>query len=116
MIEIIFFLDKNNKLYLYCNIGQKLDNLDELPVCKINNIAYPVKQASKGIYYIEINLSSRDYKAKTMLYDIWSNIKYNGVEMDDVELDFVLKPQSMFFNMGSSIINGEKIYSRTIWD
>ena len=103
-----FFLDKNNKLYLYCNIGQKLDNLDELPVCKINNIAYPVKQASKGIYYIEINLSSRDYKAKTMLYDIWSNIKYNGVEMDDVELDFVLKPQSMFFNMGSSIINGEK--------
>ena len=43
-----------------------------------------------------------------MLYDIWSNIKYNGVEMDDVELDFVLKPQSMFFNMGSSIINGEK--------
>lgn len=97
-----FFLDKNNKLYFYSNIGGSLENLDEMPTCKIDDIDFEVKQATKGVYYIDINLSSKDYTPKTMLYDVWGNIKYNGVTFDDVELDFVTKSNSRYFNFGTN--------------
>ena len=45
-----FILGKNNKLYLYCNIGGQTENLDELPTCNVNGSDYEVKQFSKGIY------------------------------------------------------------------
>jgi hypothetical protein len=38
-----------------------------------------------------------------MLYDIWSNIKYDGVLLDDVELDFVTKSDKGYFNIGNSV-------------
>ena len=37
-----------------------------------------------------------------MLYDVWGNIKYNGVTFDDVELDFVTKSNSRYFNFGTN--------------
>lgn len=98
-----FALDKNNKLYLYCNVGEKLDNLDELPTCSINGAEYEVKQATKGVYYIDVKLSSKVFGTNTMYYDVWSNIKYKDIEMADVELDFVTKPNSIYFNIGSSL-------------
>lgn len=97
-----FILDKNNKLYFYSNVGGSLTNLDELPKCHINNKEYEVKQSSKGVYYVEINLSSKEFSPKTMLYDIWSNIKYDGIYFDDVELDFVTKTNQNYFNFGTN--------------
>lgn len=95
-----FILDKNNKLYLYCNIGGNPTNLDELPKCHVNDVEYEVKQYSKGIYYIDINLSKCNFKPNTMLYDVWSNIIYQGERLDDIELDFVLKSSNNFYNIG----------------
>lgn len=104
-----FTLDKDNKLYLYCNIGGSLVNLDELPTCEINGKQYEVKQFSKGIYYIEINLSRNDFKPYTMLYDTWGNIKYHGVDFDAVEMDFTLYPNTNFFNFSNKIEQNEKV-------
>lgn len=104
-----FVLDKDNKLYLYCNFGSQLDNLDELPTCKVNEKECVVEQFSKGIYYVNVNISSKEFEEGTMLYDVWSNIKYHGVEFDDVELDFVVKKNSVFFNIGNTIINDQKV-------
>ena len=98
-----FILGKNNKLYLYCNIGGHTENLDELPTCSVNGSDYEVKQFSKGIYYIDINLSKNDFKPNTMLFDVWDNIKYQGEELDAVELDFVVKNNSLHFNIGNSL-------------
>lgn len=98
-----FVLNKNNKLYLYCNIGGYLTNLDELPTCTIEGAQMPVKQASEGVYYIDLLLSSKDYEPNTMLYDVWGNIKYNGVVLDDVELDFVTKTDKGYFNIGNNV-------------
>lgn len=103
-----FVLDKINRLYLYCNIGGFYTNLDELPICTINSSEMDVKQASEGIYYVEVMLSSKEYIANTMLYDIWSNIKYNGVMLDDVEMDFVLQSPTNFFKIGQVKENSEK--------
>lgn len=103
-----FVLDKVNKLYLYCNIGAFLFNLDELPTCTINGAQMDVKHVSEGIYCTELMLSSKDYVPNTMLYDIWSNIKYKGMCLNDVEMDFVLKPSKDYFNIGNTINNYEK--------
>ena len=104
-----FTIDKNNKLYLYCNVGGGLVNLDETPSCSINGKDYDVHQFSKGIYYIEINTPRSDFKPYTMLYDTWGNIKYQGVQFDDVEMDFTLYPNSNFFNFTNKIEQNEKV-------
>jgi hypothetical protein len=104
-----FVLDKNNRLYLYANIGGECTNLDELPTCTVNDKPYDVKQFSTGIYYIDINLSRNEYKPNTMLYDTWSNIKYQGTALEDVELDFVTKPTNLFFNIGNSLEDSKRL-------
>lgn len=111
-----FVIDKDNKLYLYCTIGGKLSNLDKLPICTVSGTSYnanseaidysktyEVKQQSTGVYYIDIKLSHNDFKADTMLFDIWSGIIYQGSELNPVELDFTLKKPSVWFNIGKSI-------------
>ena len=104
-----FVLNKNNRLYLYCTIGEHLENLDDNPVVTIKNgddeiIADGIvsKKQSKGVYYIDLNLSKNDFEADTMLYDTWGGISYQGTVLDNVELDFVLKATPNFFNLGNS--------------
>lgn len=96
-----FYLDKVNRLYLYCNIGGFYTNLDELPTCTINSSEMGVKQASEGVYYVELMLPSSEYMPNTMLFDVWSNLKYNGVHLGDIEMDFVIKPSNHFFQIGN---------------
>lgn len=98
-----FILDKPNKLYLYANAGGKLVNLDNLPSCSINGTDYEVKQATKGVYYVELTLSHTEYEPDTMLFDVWDNIVCEGVKFDPVELEFVLKKPENWFNFGQTI-------------
>jgi hypothetical protein len=95
-----FYLDKDNKLYFYAVVGNKYVNLDELPICTINGHQNVSKQATKGIYYIDVNLSSDEYEPDTMIYDVWSNLKYNGKDLKDVELSFVTKSETDYFTFG----------------
>lgn len=95
-----FYLNKPNKLYFYSIVGSKFVNLDELPTCTIEDTQYEVKQASKGIYYIDIELSDEQYEDNQMLYDTWGNIKYKGKTFKDVELDFVTKLPSDYYQFG----------------
>lgn len=95
-----FYLDKDNKLYFYAHVGNNSVNLDELPTCIVNGSEIASKQATKGVYYIDINLSSDEYEADTMLYDTWTNLKYNGRTIKDVELSFVTKTDTDYFSFG----------------
>ena len=105
-----FVLDKNNKLYLYCTIGDHLEDLDKNPTVTIKNGDDEIimegiesKKFSKGIYYIDLKLSRSYFEADTMLYDTWMDILYQGEKLDDISLDFVLKRTSNFFNIGNSL-------------
>ena len=109
-----FVLDKVNRLYLYANIGGFLTNLDELPTCTINEAQMDVKQASEGIYYIELMMSSNEYDSNIMFYDIWDNLKYKGADLGQVELDFVTKSPSLYFNIGNGIEENKK-YSPIVY-
>lgn len=105
-----FVLDKDNKLYLYCTIGDHLDDLDKNPTFTLkddnDNIVIDgieSKKFSKGIYYVDLKLSRTDFKADTMLFDTWDDIFYHGTKLEAVELDFVVKSNSNFFNIGNSL-------------
>ena len=104
-----FILGKKNRLYLYCNVGGRLENLDDIPTCSVNDITYDVKQYSKGIYYIDICLKKGIFKPNTMLYDVWDNLVYQGEKLDAIELDFVTKDSNSFFNIGNSIESSTKL-------
>jgi hypothetical protein len=97
-----FYLDKTNQLYFYSIIGGQYENLDSLPTCTIDGVSYTVNQETKGVYYIEVNLPSSGYTNGDMLYDIWSNIIYNSITFSDVELEFVVKPSTDYFNFGNN--------------
>ena len=115
-----FVMEKDNKLYLYCNLGGQLTNLDELPTVTITDSNEEIvtdangrvmenivaNQYSKGIYYIDLKISGREND--TMLFDTWSSIKYNGSALADVELDFTLKNVNMYFNIGNKLETTER--------
>ena len=117
-----FVLGKDNKLYLYCNLGGQLTNLDELPKVTVTdsnedivtdangNILENIeaKQYTKGVYYIDLKISQFNNEPDTMFFDTWSNIKYNGTELSNVELDFTLKSVNMFFNIGNKLEKVER--------
>lgn len=95
-----FYLDKSNKLYFYSIVGGKYANLEEFPTCMVNDTSYEVKQATKGVYYINIEVPSSSYEDNTMLYDVWSNIKYKGKSFPNVELEFVTKSSNDYYQFG----------------
>jgi hypothetical protein len=110
-----FYLNKDNRLYLYSLIGGSYTNLDTIPTCSVSGVTYDVKQATKGIYYVDIpSASSSQYEEGNMYYDIWSNIIYNGKTFDNIELEFVAKGQEDYFNFGNASYEQEK-YIPTVY-
>ncbi|MCD8207114.1 MAG: hypothetical protein LUD72_04160 [Bacteroidales bacterium] len=95
-----FYLDKPNKLYFYSLVGGNYQNLDELPICTIDGEEHEVKQATKGVYYVDITLNSDTEEPDTMHYDVWSNLQYKGTAIKDVELQFVTKESAGYYNFG----------------
>lgn len=98
--RVNFYLDKPNRLYFYANVGGKNVNLDNIPTCTFNGAEAEVKQATKGVYFIETLLRSSSVQPCTMFYDEWSNIKYNGVEYPNVELRATTKSPDGYFTFG----------------
>lgn len=102
-----FTIGKKNKLYLYCTIGEHLEDLDSNPTVTIKDtndeVVYENLEStkfSKGIYYIELSVTG---EVGDMFYDIWQNLYYQGMKLDDVEMDFVLQSPSNFFMLGNAI-------------
>lgn len=98
-----FYLDKPNKLYFYSSIGGSPTNLDELPICYVNDVEIVSKQATKGVYFIDLELSSDKFEENQMFYDTWTNIFFKGKKLKDVELDFVTKSNTDYFQFESDI-------------
>ena len=104
-----FILNKENELYLYSFIDGKLENLDRIPSCKIENqceeeIECLVDQETKGIYSATVKLTTPTYHKDMILYDIWTDLFYNGKEIEDVELEFVTHPSKIHFSLGNKVI------------
>ena len=124
-----FVLGKRNRLYLYCTIGDHLEDLSLNPTVTVRNGDGEIirdsvgremtwimsKRQAKGVYYIDLKLSRSDFEPDTMLYDTWTNIQYQGTLLDDVELDFTIKQSANYFNIGNSISTTDITFSPVIY-
>ena len=105
-----FYLDKNNKLYLYVNIGGEPTNLDVLPTVQIkddNDVVYSsittVTHVTKGIYCIEALIpTTNDNTDCSIFTDVWSNIIVNGVSRPDIVLDIPLVDCKEYYDIGDN--------------
>lgn len=104
-----FSLDKHNKLYLYVNLGGNPTNLDSLPTVEIYNelnVLYSsftgssVVHVSKGVYCVEVLVSTTSTNENTMYNDVWKNIIINGISRPNISLDFVVNPADNYYNIG----------------
>lgn len=94
-----FKRNKINKIFL--NVNQALD---ELPICKFSfdpdfetSVLPEVHKINSFKYYVEAQCTTND----KMFYVKWSNIKVGGIQMDDIEQDITVKPNSV--QMGAAI-------------
>lgn len=91
-------IGRTNRLYLYANTEGGPVSLDEGISCTIDGKGYEVKQASKGVYYVEY--TPEKGQEETIHYDLWSNLALNGQPIDDAEQEFVIMPQGNFLSVG----------------
>lgn len=105
-----FYMDKNNKLYLYVNGGGIPTNLDENPEVVVrdnnNNIfsSYTpddVIHVTKGVYAIELNIPSSNYQDCTTFTDTWSGLIIDGINLNDIELEFIVNLNG-YYNIGTT--------------
>jgi len=106
-----FFLDKDNKLYLYVNLAGNPTNLDNIPSVNVYDdtdtlfSAYTpadVTHVTKGVYSIDINVPTTTTNKCTMYTDIWTSITINGISRPDIELNFALKDSNEYYNIGNN--------------
>jgi hypothetical protein len=99
-----FYINKENKLYLYVNAGNTPTNLDTLPTATINNVEYPVTHERKGVYSITVTLNEdaeNGIVPNILVNDVWSNISIQGNTRPDITMKFHLKEDDNYFSIGS---------------
>jgi len=105
-----FYKNKVNKLYLYSNVGSEPTNLDNNPSVTIydneGNVFSAITsaqtiQVTTGIYYAEVFVP--DFTEDGVLYfDVWGDLSVGGVSLDDVELDFEIKDDTEYYQIGNN--------------
>ena len=100
-----FTIGKPNRLYLYVSDDGEPVNLDKLPTCEANGEDVEVKQATKGVYYATVSASKDDFEPAAIYYDKWSEIALNGLQIEDVELEFSTRPWQHKLSVGDESKN-----------
>ena len=108
-----FTLGTDNNIYFFAEKNGEFIDLDETPTCTINEKKYEVNRVRKGCYCAKVKINKNEVESESILYDIWSNIKYEGEQLDDVEMEFVTHSLNDFFNIGKKT-NTSKIYKPQI--
>ncbi len=105
-----FYKNKNNKIYLYSNVGGEPTNLDANPSVTIydneGNVFSAITsaqtiQVTTGIYYAEVFVpQSAD---DGVLYsDVWGDLVVDGISISDVELSFEIKSETQYYQVGDN--------------
>jgi hypothetical protein len=106
-----FYMDKQNNLCLYVNLGNKPTNLDNLPTVEIyddnENILQTippsgVTQVMEGVYCVNTFISSSGNTDCLTFTDVWKNISINGISRPNAELEFSLINDDSYYNLGTN--------------
>lgn len=115
-----FHLDKTNRLYLFVNAGGERVNASISGVTvydQSDNIfqtfsSGDIQQTTTGVYYIELMVPTNPisgYCGNIQFRDVWENVTINGNNIGDVELDFIIKDGSSFYDVGSGDKSGRGV-------
>ena len=105
-----FYRGKDNKLYLYTNLGGEPTNLDSIPSVNIYDgsgnlfsaiTSVDVVQEDKGVYCVGLFVPV-DESDCTIFTDVWTGITINGINRPDVTLQFEIKDDTEYYNFGDS--------------
>ena len=113
----IFYTEQLNKLYLYSyNFGVP-QNFDENPTVDILDLNgapiigftdLPTCRIAEGVYEVEVSGLTSSV-APCMYYDLWKGLSINGVNLNNVENEFVINDISNLYQIGSTT-NEPSIY------
>lgn len=107
-----FYLDKSNKLFLYTHINKEPANLDSLPtsvVIKDNDDVVlssitAITQVTKGVYSIDLEISSSAYPDVVNFTDTWNGLSIGGKTVKSFVGEFTLK-ENEYYNVGQESFN-----------
>ncbi len=103
-----FFENKVNKLYLYSYIDGVPTNFDSNPTVDIQNpngdlipslTGLTTIRRTEGVYEVTIPAIT-GYSTPCQFNDIWKNVTIGGVNIGNITNDFVLRPQSEYYQVG----------------
>lgn len=108
-----FYIDKTNNLCLYVNAGgERVNaNISGVTIYDHNESVYQyipsneINQVTTGVYCVSVNVNSHPttgYCGDIQFIDVWENININGNNLGNVELDFIIKDSSSYYNIGST--------------
>jgi hypothetical protein len=101
-----FFLDKPNELYLYVNVGNSPENVIISGVTiydyedNIVGVVTGITNVTKGVYKIELSISSDLYPDAVIFKDVWTVI-ING-KQKEIEQEFYLISQDNYYTFDLS--------------
>lgn len=104
-----FYLDKPNTLCLFVTLGGQATNLDSNPGVIISDNNGVVISAitstthvTKGVYSVDVTIPETNNNTPELMFtDTWTGLTINGNARPDIELDFVLKDSSCYYNIGT---------------
>lgn len=115
-----FHLDKSNRLHLFVNAGGERVNasISGVTIYDQNEEVYQtfgpneIKQVTTGVYYVEFSVSSdptSGYCGNIQFMDVWEDVTVNGRNLGNIELDFVIKDDESYYNIGSGDKSGRGV-------
>jgi hypothetical protein len=108
-----FYLDKDNRLYLYVNAGGERTNavISGVTIYDHEDNIYQtipnsaITQTTTGVYYVTVNVPSdpvSGYCGDIQFRDVWNDVTINGNNLGDIDLDFIIKDKGSYYNIGST--------------
>ena len=106
----LFSLGKTNKLYLYLYENGNPINLDENPRVNILDSSgdlivglsgLTTCRRTKGVYEVTVP-PLLGYKTPCMFTDRWTNLKINGVSLNNIDNEFILQPFKNVYQIGTN--------------
>jgi hypothetical protein len=112
-----FYLDKDNRLYLYTNAGGEPTNatLGDVIIQDHNENTFQtipssaITQTSTGVYYVTVNVSNNPisgYCGNLLFTDTWQDVTINGNNLGDSEQEFVLRDENGYYTVGTTSASG----------
>lgn len=109
-----FYIGKNNNLYLYTHLRGEPTNLDNDPIVEIYDefdelyTTLTGECITKGVYGINFSIPATGDTQCVAWRDVWTNISIGGVQRPDVEMEFELKEDTDYYQLGFGTFNPKK--------